>query len=208
MKKRYLLSALAVLMTAGCSHIQIIDPSKDGLSSNEHFSLAAIYEKKNENELALNEYRKAISDDPANANAWFGLGNYHLRQNQLKDAIVSYKKAVEYNPGNGTFHNNLGWAYMEAGELENAERAVREAIKIDPQREHIYYDTLGVIQMKKKEFSSAEHSFQYAVKVSPPEDKNGLKQIYTHLEELYTEAGDLNSAEEAAGRVNALDDQQ
>lgn len=194
---------LSALLLASCSRIHIIRPV-DPLSRGERLKLAFIYEAKGEVDLALNEYRGALAGDEKDAGLYFSIGNIHIRMNRFKDALENYLKAVKLDPLNGDYHNNLSWAYMETGEIEKAEAAAKEALRADPRKGFVYLDTLGMAQMKGNKLKEAEGSFLGAIAAAPEAEKEGRKEIYAHLLDLYRKNGDREKALEAEGRLKGI----
>ncbi len=192
-------------LMAGCGRVRLMEAGVDPLSADEHLRLGAVYEAKNEDDLALREYLEATGAGAGNPAAWFGLGNVYLKKKMYNEAVESYLKAVELDPENGAFHNNLGWAYMESGRLDKAEEAVRDAVRIDPGRLHMHLDTLGVIEMRRGDYAGAQKSFKGAVTAAPLTDSAGLKIIYGHLLELYAATGDPSGAAWAEEKIKAID---
>lgn len=192
-------------LLTSCAGVRFMEAGRDPLSADEHLRLGAVYEAKNEDGLALREYREAIRADAGNPAAWFGLGNVHLKKKMYNEAMESYLKAVELDPKNGAFHNNLGWAYMETGRFDRAVEAVRDAVGIDQAGRHIYLDTLGVIEMRMGDYAGAQMSFKEAAVAAPLTDTAGLRIIYGHLLELYSATGDASGAAWAEEKMKDID---
>lgn len=195
---------LSMFILTSCARVRFVETGEDPLSPDEHLRLGAVYEAKNEDGLALREYREAIEADGGNPVAWFGMGNVYLKKKMYKEAIDSYLKAFENGPEKGVFYNNLGWAYMEIGRFDKAEEAVKDAIRRDPRGLHIYLDTLGVIEMRKGDYPSAQRSFQEAAAAAPVTDTGGLKIIYGHLIELYGVTGDASGASVIEEKIKGI----
>jgi tetratricopeptide (TPR) repeat protein len=168
----------------------------------ERLSLASIYEKKGETELALREYEKAA--EAGSAEAYFSMGNIYLRAKEFDRAERSYLMAIKINPASGAFHNNLGWVYMEKGELFKAERSVRDALGLDPARRFIYLDTLGVILTRQGRFIEAERTLTEAARLAPRGDNIGRIEIYSHMGDLYRRMGDIEKAVRMEERIRSL----
>src|SRR5437773_12006763 len=58
--------------------------------------------------LALEEFKKAIREDPKNPYFYKGLGLAYARQNKLGDAVAAFRKAMELNPYYVDLRNDLG----------------------------------------------------------------------------------------------------
>jgi Flp pilus assembly protein TadD len=66
-------------------------------------------------DLALEEFKKAIREDPKNPYFYKGLGLAYARQNKLPDAIAALRKARELNPYYVDLRNDLGSVLVLSG---------------------------------------------------------------------------------------------
>lgn len=187
--------ALALsLILAACGAVVQLRDGKQPLSSGENLKLAEIYEAKGEYELALKHYALASQDDAGNPDIHFAAGTLNLRMKRYEEAEGHYTKAISLNPDNAAYFNNRAWLHMETGRLDEAEAGARRALLKDPERRHIYLDTLGMVQLRKDKVKEAEASLSEAASAAPSGDKAGLSEIYAHLLELYQKTGDTEKA--------------
>jgi tetratricopeptide (TPR) repeat protein len=200
---RYALAAVLCLSLLGCVRLPVTD-NPNVLSYEEHYKLATIYESKGENEPAVREYENAIRVYDKNPGAYFGAGNVYLRMKKYQEAEKYYLKAIELDPHNGGYYNNLGWLYMESGDLKKAESRAREAAEKDPSKAYIYLDTLGVIQTKENNLPEAEKALNEAARLAPSTEKEGLREIYNHLLEVYRKTNDSEKATLVEKRLKDL----
>ena len=191
---RFVLPVVLLLVTASCGHIVVKPEAKDALTPEESYRLAAIYESKGEEELALREYLSAA--ERGYAEAYFAMANIHIKKAEYGEAASELLKAIEADPSKGRYYNNLGWVYMETGRLKEAEEAVKRAISQGPSELPAYLDTLGLIQMKGERFTESEDTFMRALSLSGKGAGDGAGEIYGHLLELYRRTG---QGEKAAG---------
>jgi Tfp pilus assembly protein PilF len=68
--------------------------------------------------LALEEFKKAIREDPKNPYFYKGLGLAYARQNKLGDAIAAFRKAMELNPYYVDLRNDLGSVLVLSGKRD------------------------------------------------------------------------------------------
>lgn len=203
---RYIRYVLFILILPGllaCVRLPRTD-NPAVLSYEEHYKLASIYESKGENEAAIREYENAIKVYDKNPGAYFAEGNIYLRMKKYDDAERYYLKAIELDPSNGGYYNNLGWLYMETGDLKKAEAMAKEAAATDPSKAYIYLDTLGVIQTRENNFPEAEKSLNEAARLAPAKEKEGLKEIYNHLLDVYLKTNDSQKASLVRERLKGL----
>jgi tetratricopeptide (TPR) repeat protein len=100
------------------------------------FVLGSIYERQKKYDLAEEQFRKVIANNPKDAQALNYLG-YMLadRGTRLEEALGYIRRAVAIEPKNGAFLDSLGWAYYRMGNYDLAEENLRlasEKIGSDP----------------------------------------------------------------------------
>lgn len=200
--QRAVLPAVLLLITASCGHLDMKPAGKDALTPEESYRLAAIYESRGEEELALREYLSAA--ERGYAEARFAIANIHIRKAEFKEAEAELLKAIEIDPSKGGYYNNLGWVYMETGRLDEAEEAVNKALLSGKAEEPAYLDTLAQIQMKGKRFSEAEKTFKRAVSLAGEGGGEGLYEIYGHLLELYRKTGEDDLASSVEEKLSEM----
>ncbi|MBI5588548.1 MAG: tetratricopeptide repeat protein [Deltaproteobacteria bacterium] len=189
---KHVFPALLLVMLASCGHLYVKPDGKEALTAEESYRLGSIYESRGERELAMREYRSAA--ERGYAEAYFAMANIHLKGSEYNEAEDDLLQAIAINPSNGAFYNNLGWLYMETNRLDKAQVAVNEALRADPAKSYAYLDTLGVIQMRRERLAEAQECLNRAASLVPEGEKEGLREIYGHLIELYTKTGDKEKA--------------
>lgn len=192
--QRILAYCLLVVLTLSCGRFEIVDIPKDPIGARGHIDLAVSYEAGKEHDLALKEYEKALSLDPAAPDAYFGLGNIYLIKKDGPAAIKNLEKAVRLRPSEGLYYNNLAIAYMEAGRLDDGLKAARKGAELDPVRAYIYMDTLGMIFMRDGKTALAEKAYKEAL-AKATEAGTDEREIMVHLQELYETTGEAASAD-------------
>lgn len=178
---------LLLLAAASCGHMDIRPAGREALTPEESYRLAAIYESRGEEDLALREYLSAA--ERGYAEARFAIANIHIRKAEYMEAERELLEAIEIDPSKGGYYNNLGWVYMETGRLDEAEETVNKALRSGTGEDPAYFDTLAQIQMKGGRFSEAEKTFKRAVALAGEGAGEGLYEIYGHLLELYRKTG-------------------
>ena len=142
---RFLIFTL-LIMFAGCAMPRIIIYD-DPLSPEEHLKLGMAYEKDEEFDNAIKEYKVAARRLPV---AYFFLGNAHFQKNEWDQAEKYYKKAIRKEARNADAHNNLAWLYYMRGEnLDKAENLALRAMELDPSKIDVYRDTLEKVRELK-----------------------------------------------------------
>ena len=135
-----------VISFAGCAFPRIV-VLRDSLTSEEHLNLGVAYEKQEEYDNALKEYKLAAKDLPV---AYLYMGNIHFQRGKFDEAEKLYKRSIEKDPANADAYNNLAWLYYVNGEnLAKAEAFALRAMQLNSSKIHIYQDTLEKIREKK-----------------------------------------------------------
>ena len=89
------------------------------------------YAGKNDNEKAIQDYKRVIFLDSKNPVAFSAIGLLLARQGNYQEGIANCKKAVELAPDNGHSHNNLAWLLAICPDpiLRNGAEALKQAKK-------------------------------------------------------------------------------
>lgn len=83
-------------------------------------------------EEAVDEYRRAMIDDPLNGYLHLSLGAVYEHMGRLDDAIAEYERAVAMYDMDGDLRVRLALAYLEAGRDDDAAATLREAGELMP----------------------------------------------------------------------------
>lgn len=93
------------------------------------FMLGATYEREKKFELAEQEFRKVLDQNPNNA-AVLNYYGYMLadRGVRLDEATSLIQRAVKQEPNSGAYLDSLGWVYYKQSKLAEAEEYLRKAV--------------------------------------------------------------------------------
>jgi Flp pilus assembly protein TadD len=131
------------LLFSGCTVPKII-VLNDPLTPEEHLKLGMAYDKDDQIENAVREYKLAAK---SLGEAHLYLGNLYVRNSDLESAERHYRKALRRKIVNADLYNNLAWVYyLKRKNLREAERLALEAIALNPARKNLYQDTLDNIR--------------------------------------------------------------
>jgi tetratricopeptide (TPR) repeat protein len=93
------------------------------------YMLGAIYERQKKFDLAEQEFRKVLDENPNNAPVlnYYGymLANRGVR---LDEATSLIQHAVDQEPNNGAYLDSLGWAYYKQNKLPEAQQYLEKAV--------------------------------------------------------------------------------
>lgn len=129
--------------------------------------------KNDQDEQAVETFKKAISQDPNNAEAHLRLGMSYAALEKKTEAEEEYKKSIELfkkriqadsKDANAFF--NLGEAHTFMHQDEEAARAYRQATKLKPEDEEAFYQ-LGMAETRLAHYPEATSAFQKALELDP-----------------------------------------
>jgi superkiller protein 3 len=126
-----MLAILVLLALIGCG---------GGDSAEKYLQQGVSHFQKQEYDLAIQSYRKALELEPKSAVAYNLLGMaYRFKYNQLgnpdfkKQEIEAFQKAIDTDPNFGGAMVNLGATYYYQGEKAKAAPLFKKALTLNPQ---------------------------------------------------------------------------
>lgn len=108
-----LLAALLVFSLAGC--LPSFNPEAE-----EHFWQGIDYILQENNDLAMEEFTRAIELDPGYYYAYYNRALVYYKRGELQSSLTEYTKAIELHPDNVYWTIERGFLYLELGDRENA----------------------------------------------------------------------------------------
>ena len=89
------------------------------------------------------EYRKAISEQPANVAGAYNLGNSYYKKNKYDEALYSYEQAAKNSTSKSEKHkayHNIGNILMKNKKCKGAVEAFKNALRNDPTDDETRYN--------------------------------------------------------------------
>ncbi|OVE82186.1 hypothetical protein BVY03_01455 [bacterium K02(2017)] len=123
-------------------------------------------EKQKKIDLALSEFKKAVSIYPKHVQAWHYMGRVYTFKNDYKNAIESFLKSISLTKIFPEAYFDLGNAYTQTGALDQAVTAFNKSLEQRPNNFEAY-SNLGVVYAKQKKFTLAIVQFEKALKLDP-----------------------------------------
>ncbi|HLO74295.1 MAG TPA: tetratricopeptide repeat protein [Flavobacterium sp.] len=107
--------------------------------ANEFYEVGEKYFNKQQYDLALVEFNKAVKNDPKFAFAWDNLGICYRKLNRFKEAINCYEKSLALDPKGKVPLMNMAVAYNLLKDDEKAIETYNKFIQIHPEDPEGYY---------------------------------------------------------------------
>lgn len=101
--------------------------------ARSHYAMGHLYERRNDVDLSMLEFSRALELDPGYADAWYSLGLVYFKKGIFLKSKTSYWNAIFLRPDKqAKYYSGYGTALHELGEFKEAEDAYLEALRIDP----------------------------------------------------------------------------
>jgi len=130
--------------------------------------LSAAYFQRRQFKVALEEVRKAISEDSRYGPAYNVLGLIYMELDEDQLAEENFRKALDLDRADSEAHNNYGWFLCTRGRydegLSQFTEALRNPLYSTPEKS---ITNAGLCNEKKGEMEKAEASFIKAMKLQP-----------------------------------------
>ena len=155
------------------------------------FILGATYEREKKFDLAEQEFRKVLQQDPGSAGTLNYLGYMMADHNMhLEEALGMIKRAVELEPQNGAYLDSLGWAYFKLNNYDLAEQNLRRALEKTP-NDATMHDHLGELYAKTGKLKLAVMHWERALaewgrSVPADVDQQDVARVQKKLESTKT----------------------
>jgi Tfp pilus assembly protein PilF len=146
MKSGLLIGVLAAAATfTGCAKDQphgtpppdaVFEKIKDPpISAQTHFAAGQLAESRGDFELAIRQYRDALSLDKNHAPSLYRLGCVYAQQKRFAESIDSWKRYIAATENSATGYSNLAFAEELAGDPNAAEADYQRGIAKDPKNQ-------------------------------------------------------------------------
>jgi tetratricopeptide (TPR) repeat protein len=152
------LLAVAMLATGAGARAQVPE-------AELRFNQGLLHLKEGRSEMAVEEFKQALSKDKKNPYFLKALGLAYMQQRKYADAVESFEKALESNPYYVDVRNDLATVLMLQGKREEGKRefmqAFAEATNPTPE---LSARNLGQAYFDERNFAEALSWYQTAVK--------------------------------------------
>jgi TonB family protein len=157
-----------------------------------HFKLGMAYSRNDQDEKAIEEFKRAVELKPDYADAHLWLGRAYKSLDNYEAAIEAFKQALTVKPQDPEeAYMDMARCYLRLNRLDEALAAAKHALSIKP--DFIYADEAhalaGLALVSQSRYDEALDQFKEAAKMSP-----GVAQIHFYLGRTYLLKGDRESA--------------
>jgi len=125
------------------------------------FSTGVMHLREGRVDLALEEFKRAVKEDPKNPYFQKGLGLAYTAKRNWKEAIAAFRKALEINPYYVDVRNDLATALIGSGDREGGKKEFLGAFS-DPTNPtpEISARNLGQAYLEEKNYPEAVNWFR------------------------------------------------
>jgi HD-GYP domain-containing protein (c-di-GMP phosphodiesterase class II)/Tfp pilus assembly protein PilF len=182
--------ALVVLLALSLAAAPRPAAAQSSADAEQRFSTGIMHLREGRADLALEELKKAVKEDPKSPYFQKGLGLAYAAKREWKDAIACFRKALELNPYYVDVHNDLGAALIGSGDREGGRSEFLSAYS-DPTNPtpEISARNLGEAYLEEKNYDQAAVWF----KTSLSRNK-GYPAAYIGLAQTLVATGRLDEA--------------
>jgi tetratricopeptide (TPR) repeat protein len=167
---------------------QISGEVKGALMEYSYNNRGIAYSAKNQFDLAIDDFNKAIELSPKYAHAFNSRGTTYIKQNLFELAIADFNTAIDLKPNYEFAYNNSGYAYFLKGDLDKAIADINRAIELN----HNYvqaYNNRGNIYSDTGRIDQAIADYNKAIELDPK-----FYSAYRNRGRAYTRLGKLDQA--------------
>jgi tetratricopeptide (TPR) repeat protein len=131
-----------------------------------YFERANLYWKKDEMEMALNDFYKTVTFDSTNSDYYSVVADFMVQNGNLDRGILSMDKAIQFRPKEPKFYVKLGKMYLYKKDYQNALSHLNDALKLDVLSPEAYFYK-GYIFKELKQNDKAISNFTTATEQDP-----------------------------------------
>ncbi len=111
----------------------------DSKFTDARFNLASLEASAGKWELAVNDFKQVLMEDPANEKAHQHLGEVLIlwgdefaESGKFDQAVTRYRESLKIRPQDAELHTSLGMALAKLARLSEAKSELEKALQIDP----------------------------------------------------------------------------
>ena len=171
----------------------------DSMLSPVNVTLGMIYSGTGRYESAIDQFNRALKNDPSNAAAYRGLAKAFVSLEKNDDAESTFKRAINLKPDYWAGYNDLGVFYYKDGRYGDAIEQFKMVIKLTPDN-YRGYNNLGGIYYMLERWGDARDMFEQSLSIRKSYN------IYSNLGTLYYIEGEFEDAARTYEQALELND--
>ena len=153
-------------------------------------TLGMIYLGTGDHELAIEHFKRALSNEPSDAAAFRGLAKAYEASDNITEAESTFKRAIALKPDYWAGYNDLGVFYYRHSRYDDAIAGFKQVIKLTPDN-YRGYNNLGGIYYMLEKWSDAREMFEQSLKIRKSYNTySNLGTLY-YIEGKYSEAAQM-----------------
>lgn len=145
---------------------QLERPSPAAQQDLSHEKRGDIYMARKMYREAVDEYRKALDEQPRDARLYNKIGISFHHQMRFDEAKRNYERASDLDEKFAQAINNLGTIYYAEGRYRRAQKTYQKALKITPLSASIY-SNLGTAFFARNKYKKATEAYLKALELDP-----------------------------------------
>lgn len=179
----FCMAALSVIGGCGTETSSTARSQAQAVPQEDHFQKALGFEAQEQWDLAKQEYRLAIKQQPADSRACVNLGQLYARDGESARAEESWRQALRANPADSRALNLLGSVYMRQSKYDEAIAYYRKAVDADPNYANAHWNLAAAYRSVDMKREAAEHYRKY-IELAPPEDLDGIVEARRYIDSI------------------------
>lgn len=171
---------------------------------NPHLQRGLLLFQQSRHEMAEQELRRALADDPNQPLAHGLLALCLVARKSFQEATSAAQQAIHLAPDLPFAHRALAVVWYERNRLREAEASIREAIALDPYRPE-QFGLLAAIKFGQRQWQAALEAAEQGLAVDP-EDVECINHRAQALNKLGRTSGAAEALESALAQAPENDD--
>jgi superkiller protein 3 len=159
---------------------QQVQPASEA-KEEDHFQRALDCEAQGQRDLAKQEYRLAVRQEPRDSRAYVNLGQLYARDGESARAEECWQQALRVNPGDARASNLLGSVYMRQRKFDKAIAYYRKALEADPNYANAHWNIAAAYRSLDMKREAARHYRSY-IQLASPEEREDVAEAKRYLD--------------------------
>ncbi len=131
--------------------------SASAIAATTYYNWGSVFENRQQIDLAMENYQKAIQRNPYHSLALNNLGILHSQRGDYARGIAHFNLALQADPHLSKTHMNIAIAYYHTGNLERALHHFRETLRQDPNYGPVvHYNMACILSLQEKVAASLD----------------------------------------------------